>query len=211
VVGYNVQVAVDTEHRLIVTHDVIKIGNDRTLPKPVTSGAKAEGRFGKQDFAYLPEQDVYRCPSGNLLPYHYSNFFGRLHILPIVTEFLAAYPEINVRLLLSDRNLPLIEDHIDMAVRIGPLPDSTMIATRVGLMRTVAWLRSGAHRPRWRARRRALSCLRPRCARPGFVLRDPADRAAVRAPSHPSSSLLLSCLDPSGRLKNFDAFEPVEA
>jgi Transposase DDE domain len=40
----------------------------------MTSGAKAEGRFGKQDFAYLPEQDVYRCPSGNnLLPYHYSN------------------------------------------------------------------------------------------------------------------------------------------
>jgi transposase len=116
VVGYNVQVAVDTEHHLIVTHDVINIGNDRgqlarmskqakqtlgtnkldviadrgyfdgqeilacaeagitvTLPKPMTSGAKAEGRFGKQDFVYLPEQDVYRCPSGNLLPYHYSN------------------------------------------------------------------------------------------------------------------------------------------
>src|SRR5215475_3266654 len=64
-------------------------------------------------------------------------FFGRLHILPTVAEFLAAYPEINVRLLLSDRNLHLIEDHVDMAVRIGPLPDSTMIATRVGLMRTV--------------------------------------------------------------------------
>ncbi len=63
--------------------------------------------------------------------------FGRLHILPVVTEFLAAYPEINVRLLLSDRNLHLIEDHVDMAVRIGPLPDSTMIATRVGSMRTV--------------------------------------------------------------------------
>ena len=63
--------------------------------------------------------------------------FGRLQIVPIVTEFLAAYPEINVRLLLSDRNLHLIEDHVDMAVRIGPLPDSTMIGTRVGLMRTV--------------------------------------------------------------------------
>jgi DNA-binding transcriptional LysR family regulator len=64
-------------------------------------------------------------------------FFGSLHILPIVTEFLAAYPEINVRLLLADRNLHLIEDHVDMAVRIGSLPDSTMIATRVGSMRTV--------------------------------------------------------------------------
>jgi DNA-binding transcriptional LysR family regulator len=64
-------------------------------------------------------------------------FFGRLHILPIVTEFLGAYPEISVRLLFSDRNLHLMEDHVDMAVRIGPLPDSTMIATRVGSMRTV--------------------------------------------------------------------------
>jgi DNA-binding transcriptional LysR family regulator len=64
-------------------------------------------------------------------------FFGRLHVLPIVTEFLAAYPEIDVRLLLADRNLHLIEDHVDMAVRIGPLPDSSMIATRVGSMRTV--------------------------------------------------------------------------
>jgi DNA-binding transcriptional LysR family regulator len=64
-------------------------------------------------------------------------FFGRLHILPIVTDFLAAYPEIDVRLLLSDRNLHLIDDHVDMAVRIGPLPDSGMVATRVGAMRTV--------------------------------------------------------------------------
>lgn len=63
--------------------------------------------------------------------------FGRLHVLPIVTEFLVAYPEIDVRLLLSDRNLHLVEDHVDMAVRIGRLPDSTLIATRVGSMRTV--------------------------------------------------------------------------
>ena len=64
-------------------------------------------------------------------------FFGRLHVLPIVTEFLTAYPEINVRLLLADRRLHLIEDHVDMAVRIGSLQDSAMIATRVGSMRTV--------------------------------------------------------------------------
>jgi len=63
--------------------------------------------------------------------------FGRLHILPIVTEFLAAYPQINIRLLLSDRNLHLVDDHIDMAVRIGPLPDSSLIVTRVGSMRTL--------------------------------------------------------------------------
>ena len=63
--------------------------------------------------------------------------FGRLHILPIVLDFLAIHPEINVRLLLSDRNLHLLEDHVDMAVRIGRLPDSTMIATNIGSMRTV--------------------------------------------------------------------------
>ena len=63
--------------------------------------------------------------------------FGRLHILPVVAAFLEAYPEIDVRLLLSDRNLHLIEDHVDMAVRIGRLPNSGMVATRVGTMRTV--------------------------------------------------------------------------
>jgi hypothetical protein len=110
VVGYNVQVAVDTEHHLIVTHEVTNTGSDRsqlaniasqakevlgadhldavadrgyfnspeilaceqaditvTLPKPMTSGAKADGRFGKQDFVYLPTEDVYRCPAGKTL------------------------------------------------------------------------------------------------------------------------------------------------
>jgi transposase len=43
-----------------------------TLPKPLRSGAKARGRFGKQDFVYLREQDVYRCPAGELLIYRYT-------------------------------------------------------------------------------------------------------------------------------------------
>ena len=115
VVGYNVQVAVDTEHHLIVTHEVTNVGSDRaqlahvaqetkaalqtekleavadrgyfsseeiltcekagitvTLPKPMTSGIKARGRFGKQDFVYLPEEDVYRCPAGQKLTYRYT-------------------------------------------------------------------------------------------------------------------------------------------
>ncbi|MET0282745.1 MAG: LysR substrate-binding domain-containing protein [Steroidobacteraceae bacterium] len=71
--------------------------------------------------------------------------FGRLHVLPVVAEFLAQFAEINVRLVLADRNVHLVDDHIDMAVRIGRLPDSTMVATRIGSMRTVicaspAWL-----------------------------------------------------------------------
>jgi DNA-binding transcriptional LysR family regulator len=63
--------------------------------------------------------------------------FGRLHVLPVVADFLALYPEINVRLVLTDRSLHLIDEHIDMAARIGSLPESRMIATRIGSMRTV--------------------------------------------------------------------------
>ena len=44
-----------------------------TLPKPMTSGAKSKGRFGKQDFVYLPDEDAYRCPAGEILAYHYTN------------------------------------------------------------------------------------------------------------------------------------------
>jgi len=116
VVGYNVQVAVETEHHLIVTHEVTNVGNDRaqlariakatkvvlqtdtleavadrgyfsseeilacekagvivTLPKPVTSGMQAKGRFGKHDFRYVAEDDVYICPAGERLTYRFTN------------------------------------------------------------------------------------------------------------------------------------------
>ena len=63
--------------------------------------------------------------------------FGRLHVLPVVGDFLAAFSEVFVRMTLSDRNLHLIDDHIDVAVRIGPLPDSALVATRVGGVRRV--------------------------------------------------------------------------
>jgi DNA-binding transcriptional LysR family regulator len=63
--------------------------------------------------------------------------FGRLHVLPAVNDFIAIYPKINVRLTLSDRNVHLIDDHIDLAVRIGALQDSSMVATRVGSVRRV--------------------------------------------------------------------------
>ena len=63
--------------------------------------------------------------------------FGRMCVLPIVSEFLKNYPEINVRLLLSDRNLNLLDDHVDLAVRVGELPDSRMVAIRLGSIRRV--------------------------------------------------------------------------
>jgi hypothetical protein len=115
VVGYNVQVAVDTANHLIITHEVTNVGTDRsqlsavaklakatlevenldavadrgyfsseqilacekagitvTLPKPMTSHSKAEGRFGKQDFRYLMAEDVYVCPAGERLTYSFT-------------------------------------------------------------------------------------------------------------------------------------------
>ncbi|MCG7504470.1 LysR family transcriptional regulator [Mesorhizobium retamae] len=64
--------------------------------------------------------------------------FGRLHVLPVVVDFLAAYPEVDVRLTQSDTLRRLVEEHIDVALRIGKLPDSSMVATRVGSIRRVA-------------------------------------------------------------------------
>src|ERR1700748_81157 len=63
--------------------------------------------------------------------------FGRIHLLPIINEFLIAFPEINVRMVLSDRDMNLVDEQIDAAVRIGRLPDSGMIATRLGSVRRV--------------------------------------------------------------------------
>ncbi len=63
--------------------------------------------------------------------------FGRLHLLPVVCQFLAQHPQIDVRLSLSDRNVPLVEDDIDVALRIGLLPDSSLQAIRVGTVRRV--------------------------------------------------------------------------
>jgi len=63
--------------------------------------------------------------------------FGRRHVVPVVAEFLALYPEIDVRLLLVDRLVHLTEEHVDVAVRIGELPDSALVATRVGEIRRV--------------------------------------------------------------------------
>ncbi|RVC73663.1 LysR family transcriptional regulator [Mesorhizobium sp. M4A.F.Ca.ET.022.05.2.1] len=60
--------------------------------------------------------------------------FGRLHVLTVVTDFLAAYPEVDIRLTLSDQITHLLDEHIDLAVRIGDLPDSSLVAIRVGVV-----------------------------------------------------------------------------
>ncbi len=63
--------------------------------------------------------------------------FGERHLLPITLGFLAEQPEISLRLMLADRQISLADEHVDVALRIGHLADSTLIATRVGSVRRV--------------------------------------------------------------------------
>jgi transposase len=115
IVGYNLQAVVDSQHHLIVAHELLNVGNDRGqlstmaakakeamgvdaldaiadkgyfkgeeiracegigvtpfVPKPMTSGAKAQGRFGKQDFVYLEQENVYRCPADEHLIHRFT-------------------------------------------------------------------------------------------------------------------------------------------
>lgn len=78
----------------------------------------------------------YRAPRGDLA-ITAPVVFGRLHVLPIVADFLKAHAQIDVRLSLADRVVNLLEERIDVAVRIGELPDSSLVATRVGAIRQV--------------------------------------------------------------------------
>ena len=73
----------------------------------------------------------YRAPRGELLVTA-PIMFGKLHIAPIVHAFLAAYPDVSVRLVLADHVVDLVESHVDVALRIGRLPDSDLVARRVG-------------------------------------------------------------------------------
>jgi DNA-binding transcriptional LysR family regulator len=62
---------------------------------------------------------------------------SRTHILPILVTFLSAYPNIKIQLSQTDRAVSLLEENVDLAVRLGFLPDSTLISTRVGCVRRV--------------------------------------------------------------------------
>lgn len=61
--------------------------------------------------------------------------FGRMHVAPLVSRFLAAYPRASAELMLSDRFSSLVEDGVDVAVRIGELADSALVARRLGRTR----------------------------------------------------------------------------
>jgi DNA-binding transcriptional LysR family regulator len=78
----------------------------------------------------------YRTPKGDLTLTAPVGF-GRLHVQPVAIEFLSAYPEINLRLLLVDRVVDLVEEQVDLALRISELPDSSLVARPLGSIRMV--------------------------------------------------------------------------
>ena len=78
----------------------------------------------------------YRAPKGDLALTAPMGF-GRLHLQPVVMEFLRAYPAINLRLILADRMVDFIEEPIDLALRIAELADSPLIARTLGTIRMV--------------------------------------------------------------------------
>jgi DNA-binding transcriptional LysR family regulator len=63
--------------------------------------------------------------------------FGRLHVLPIITRILGEHPALRIRLTLSDRNVHLVDEGVDVAVRIGELADSSLIAVKLGAVSRV--------------------------------------------------------------------------
>jgi len=81
--------------------------------------------------------------------------FGRLHVSPIVTAYLKRYPDVGVDLRLTDRVVNLVEDGVDAAVRIGHLPDSTLVARQVGEMRRIVVASPGYLRARGEPKRPA--------------------------------------------------------
>lgn len=76
----------------------------------------------------------YRAPRGELLVTA-PIAFGALNVAPIVHEFLSVYPDVTARLVLSDSVVDLVENHVDVAARIGRLPDSSLVARKVGEIR----------------------------------------------------------------------------
>jgi DNA-binding transcriptional LysR family regulator len=87
--------------------------------------------MGELEEAERSASGEYREPRGELLVTA-PIAFGKLHILPLVIDFLRAYPEVNVRLVLADTVVDLVDNHVDVAVRIGRLPDSGLVALRAG-------------------------------------------------------------------------------
>jgi DNA-binding transcriptional LysR family regulator len=75
----------------------------------------------------------YRAPQGELI-ISAPVVIGRNHVVPVLVAFLRSAPQIRAHIQLSDQVSHLLEDHVDLAVRLGALPDSTLVATRIALL-----------------------------------------------------------------------------
>ena len=115
---------------------------DRTAHKlALTVAGSSYVAASKRILADLTEAEraasgEYSAPTGELIITGPVNL-GRLLLVPILAEFLRVYPKIDARLVLIDRIVSLPEDHVDVALRVGVLPDSRLIASRVGSVRRV--------------------------------------------------------------------------
>ena len=97
---------------------------------------RARRILGDLDEAEASAQEERNRPSGRLVvsaPFG----FGRMHVSPLISIYLARYPEVSAELRLSDRMVGLVEEGIDVAVRIGHLADSSLVARKVGDMRRI--------------------------------------------------------------------------
>ena len=113
------QLVIRTSRKLLLTD----AGNDF-----VAAGRRVLEQLDEAERAAAGE---YRTPRGDLLVTA-PIMFGKLHVTPVVLRFIAAYPEVNVRVVFFDHVVDLVENHVDVAVRFGHLPDSGLVAARVG-------------------------------------------------------------------------------
>lgn len=92
--------------------------------------------LGELEEAERAASGEYQSPRGELLVTA-PIMFGKLHILPVVLSFLCIYPDVNVRLVLADTVIDLIDNHVDVAARLGRLPDSGLVAMKAGEVRWI--------------------------------------------------------------------------
>lgn len=107
----------------------------------LTEGGRTYYEQAKRILAAIEEAEItlsaqHATPSGRLIVSS-TVLFGRLHLAPLLPVFMARYPKLTVDLLLLDRVVNLIEEGIDVAIRPGPLEDSTLIARKLGAFRRV--------------------------------------------------------------------------
>lgn len=92
--------------------------------------SRVEGAIGELDLAREAARGVSDRPSGTLR-LTASVAFGQVCVAPLLSAFRAAYPEIAVELLTTDARLDMVADRVDLAIRLGPLPDAALIAVKL--------------------------------------------------------------------------------